>query len=264
MKEAALMIPWAQSYIGVPYSQMDCQAFIEACLRDIGINVNLSGSNAWYRRMDWVGTPEECKRKFGSIPPGAFLFIVTEVSDSTPEKYRHDGLGDAEHIGLYTNIGLGAIHSSSSKGCVCESKFRGKTIPHGGWNRVGLWTSRLEYSIKENQESSDDAMGVAVVTASSGYSVRLRAKPNRSCSVYWYVPVGSTVTTSGTDGDWTQCEYNGRTGWMLSEFLAPADGADSAASDPDPEHVTLTIKRSAAEYLLAVIETALKGGKIDV
>lgn len=259
---AAEMTPCARSLVGTPYSTMDCQAFIEACLRSVGINQNLPGSNAWYRKMDWVGTPEECKKHFGIIPKGAFLFILEPVDEGTPGKYRDDGIGDATHIGLYTGDGLGAIHSSSSKGQVCESKFNGKTIKNGGWNRVGLWTSRLEYSgIKENQESSDEPMGVAVVTASSGSSVRLRAKPSRSCSVYWYVPIGSTVTTSGTDGDWTQCEYNGRTGWMLSEFLAPADGA---ASDPDPERVTLTITRSAAEYLLAVIETALKGGKADV
>lgn len=56
------------AYLGTSYSRMDCQAFVEACLRDVGISEDLPGSNAWYRAMTWVGTPEECKSRFGSIP----------------------------------------------------------------------------------------------------------------------------------------------------------------------------------------------------
>ena len=64
------------TYIGRLYSEMDCQAFVEQCLADCGMKINLPGSNAWYRRMDWTGTPEECKAQFGRIPVGAFLFIL--------------------------------------------------------------------------------------------------------------------------------------------------------------------------------------------
>ena len=62
-------------YIGTPYTTMDCQGFVEKMLEDAGIKKNLKGSNAWYREMTWVGTPEECKKIFGAIPVGAFLFI---------------------------------------------------------------------------------------------------------------------------------------------------------------------------------------------
>ena len=129
-------------YLGVPYSQMDCQEFVEQCLRDCGLNKNLAGSNAWYREVMKNGavmTPEECVKKLGKVPDGAFLFIVLD-DGKEPEKYKQDGLGNASHIGICTGSrGKGAIHSSSSKGCVCESEFHGKTIKNGGWNRVGLW-----------------------------------------------------------------------------------------------------------------------------
>lgn len=131
-------------YLGVPYSKMDCQAFVEQCLRDCGLNRNLAGSNAWFREVrshGWVGTPEECTSIYGGVPTGAFLFILKH-DGGEPEKYKADGLGNASHIGICTGTtGEGAIHSSSSKGMVCESKFKGKTIPNGGWNRVGLWDS---------------------------------------------------------------------------------------------------------------------------
>ena len=55
-----------------------------------------------------------------------------------------DGLGNASHVGVVTGAGKGVIHASASRGCVCESEFKGKTIPNGGWNRVGLM-KQLDY-----------------------------------------------------------------------------------------------------------------------
>ena len=150
-------------YLGTPYKTMDCQKFWEKMLEDCGLKMDLGGSNSWYRYImehGWCGTPEECKKEFGCVPQGATLFIREDVSESTPEQFRHDGIGDITHMGDYTamtgaemvqlateagvkdaaqyNHGDGAIHSSSSRGGVNTSKFAGKTIPNGGWNRVGL------------------------------------------------------------------------------------------------------------------------------
>ncbi len=143
-------------YIGRSYSEMDCQAFVERCLKDCGDKTNLSGSNAWYREVmknGWVGTPEECVRMQGKVPKGAFIFILKEVSDSTPAKYRDDGIGDATHIGIVTDKDKGAIHSSKSKGEVCQSEFHGKTIKNGGWNRVGLW-DKVDYGLEPIADDS--------------------------------------------------------------------------------------------------------------
>lgn len=127
--------------IGTSYKEMDCQAFVEWCLRQCGCNKDLPGSNSWFREVYHNGevlTPEQCVSKYGTVPKGAFLYIL-EYDGGEPEKFKPDGLGNASHIGLVTAQGKGAIHSSASKGCVCESKFENKTIPNGGWNRVGLW-----------------------------------------------------------------------------------------------------------------------------
>lgn len=129
-------------YIGTPYSVYDCQAFVEKCLADAGVHKDLAGSNAWYREMTWRGTPEQCVEKFGYIPKGAFLYIVLH-NGGEPSVYQ-DGLGNADHIGIYTGRNQGAIHSSSSKRGVYESYFECATIPGGGWNMVGLW-KELDY-----------------------------------------------------------------------------------------------------------------------
>ena len=146
------LVKAGDSYLGRKYTEMDCQAFVERCLRDMGINLNLAGSNAWYRKMTWVGSPEECKKEFGGIPVGAFLFIL-ETDGKEPEKYRKDGIGNASHMGIKTGRGDGAIHSSKSRGCVATSVFRDRTI-NGGWNRIGLWDA-LDYGERMNWKADE-------------------------------------------------------------------------------------------------------------
>ena len=139
--------------LGTPYREMDCQAFIEWCLRQCGLKKDLAGSNAWYREVmknGTVMTPEECVKQLGKVPAGAFLFIHAFDGGEEKRGYR-DGLGNASHIGIVTGKGEGAIHSSSSRGCVAESRFRGKTI-RGGWNRVGLW-NRVRYEYGDDGET---------------------------------------------------------------------------------------------------------------
>lgn len=224
---AESMIPYAMKLIGTPYKQLDCQAFIEKCLQDIGINENLSGSNAWYRKMTWRGSPEECRKVFGEIPKGAFLFIVEPVSESTPAKYRDDGLQDASHIGLYTGEGLGAIHSSSSKGQVCESKFSGKTIPNGGWNKVGLW-SALSYGEKVDSILNGDETEMEPYRARvTGGILNVRKSPSTRAVRLDRLPDNTEVTVLSEEGEWAEVQYGqGQTGWVLKKFLTSADAGE--------------------------------------
>ena len=174
-------------YLGTKYSVMDCQAFVERCLDDIGLRKDLAGSNTWYRYIrenGWVGSPEECKALFGKIPEGAFLFIL-ENNGKEPEKYRRDGIGNASHIGIYTamtgaemvslaitegdsiadryNFGNGAIHSSSTRDAVATSNFSGKSIS-GGWNKIGLWAA-ISYGEPIDSIIHGDATGGETMVA---------------------------------------------------------------------------------------------------
>ena len=132
-------------YLDTPYSKMDCQKLYEQMLADVGVKQDRKGSNAWYRAMDWTGTPEECMKAFGQIPIGATLFIWTNDGGEVARGYR-DGKGNASHIGVFIGRNTGAIHSSASRGKVAYSNFKCKTIK-GGWNRVGL-TRLLSYGEK--------------------------------------------------------------------------------------------------------------------
>lgn len=254
---ASALADAGNAYLGRSYSDMDCQAFVELCLKDIGISLNLPGSNAWYRRMTWTGTPEECNARFGCVPTGAFLFILLD-DGKEPVKYRDDGIGNASHIGIRT--ASGAIHSSASRGCVAASSFEGKSI-RGGWNRVGLWdaldygpdiNSRLSaFSLDSsgNTERSETAMK-ALVFCDIGSSVKLRNSPSLSEPLYWDIPDGTSVTVLERGERWSRIQAPGHTGYMLSSFLRFSD-------EPSSDAVTLSLKPAMARSLLPILDTLI-------
>ena len=236
-------------YLGTPYTTMDCQAFVERCLRDLGLKKDLAGSNAWYREVmahGWVGSPEECTKKYGRIPKGAFLFILQQ-DGKEPAKYQGDGIGNASHIGIYTglsgndmvkqaklegdaiaggyNYGDGAINSSSSRGAVCTSKFSGKSIS-GGWNRIGIWNQVLYDSIS-NGGGGSEVIHTMIVHTDNGGSLNLREQPSKSSGIITTIPNGTPVGVIDTTQDWSKLDYSGLNGWVRSCFL------QEPAPDPD-------------------------------
>ena len=229
--------------LGTPYEKLDCQAFAEWCLARCGLEMNLAGSNAWYREVMKNGVilaPEECVKQFGKVPAGAFLFI--HAFDGGEEKRGyHDGLGNAGHIGIATGRGEGAIHSSASRGCVAESKFQGKSI-RGGWNKVGLW-NRVAYDYGGGSAPAETAepqaavhaapetkTETAVVWAGQGSTVNTRQGPGTAyaLSKAGRIPVGTAVEILKRQDGWCRIRYTDPNRaawycWMKEEFLKPAE-----------------------------------------
>lgn len=247
-------------YLGRSYKEMDCQKFFEACLKDCGCNLDLAGSNAWYRKFvstGWTGSPEECKKVFGRIPKGATLFIHAYDGGEEARGY-YDGLGNASHIGIKTGTGDGAIHSSASRGCVAESKFADKSIS-GGWNMVGLSSlfdygedinSRLPGGGGDDPEPAPDPEPEpeptptevwAIVTGPDGQRVNTRKGPgtNYALSKAGKLNSGERVQVIGTKGDWSHiiCTPGGVKWvcWIMSEFLTAEDPTEADPGDGFPD-----------------------------
>lgn len=128
----------------IPYSVLDCQAFVERVLSDIGIKRNWRGSNhMWREALSWKGTIQECIDKFGFIPAGAWLFTVKFDGGEKERGYR-DLEGNAKHVGIYTGLGLGAMHSTT--GGVQECEF-----PSTRWTHVGL-AKDICYSVLDTEK----------------------------------------------------------------------------------------------------------------
>lgn len=244
-------------YLGRSYDEMDCQTFVERCMADVGLRMDLGGSNSWYREVmknGWTGTPEECVNKFGQIPKGALIFIWEPVSASTPAKFRNDGIGDITHMGIKTGRNDGAIHSSHSRHCVATSKFKDKTIKNGGWNRVGLY-NKFDYGKsvnwflehgevgegQGNEEITEDKPMHGITTAQSGSSVNIRKK--KDGDLLDRVPLGTDVEVIDYGPEWCKVKCRGMIGWLKTELIAFDDGIpgdsepvqDPAGQDPDED-----------------------------
>lgn len=97
----------------IPYKTLDCQAFVEKILRDCGIAKDWRGSNhMWRDALNWSGTIEECTKRFGKIPIGAWLFTVRNDGGEELRGY-HDNYGNAVHVGIFCGEHIGVMHSTT-------------------------------------------------------------------------------------------------------------------------------------------------------
>ena len=107
----------SERYTGIPYSKLDCQAFVEEVLKDCGVRkpdgttYNWKGSNSmWRNALSWKGTIEECRTKYGDIPEGAWVFTVKYDGGEIDRGY-HDNEGNAKHVGIY--VGRDTVRDST-------------------------------------------------------------------------------------------------------------------------------------------------------
>lgn len=97
------------SYNSLKYSQVDCQAFCEKVLKDLGVRksngavYDWRGSNdMWRNAVSWKGTIAEARQKFGQIPVGSWAFMVAHDGGEVPRGY-HDDQGNAAHVAIVVN-----------------------------------------------------------------------------------------------------------------------------------------------------------------
>lgn len=124
------------------YAQYDCIHFVNLVRRRLGLPQMTNGTNSLWRNVGgnflwWRGTLQECIDLYGSVPVGAYLFkCYPEGSagyDTIPDQYRGDGIGNFDHIGIYTNRGLGVMQSAGYD-----------VTPPSGFNGVHDTRTRLD------------------------------------------------------------------------------------------------------------------------
>lgn len=100
-------------YLGIPYSKLDCQAFVEQVLKDCGVR------NAYGKPYNWRGSnhmwreavSDRTAKADGAPPPGAWVFTIKHDGGEIARGY-HDNMGNAAHIGIYLGDNL-VMHSTT-------------------------------------------------------------------------------------------------------------------------------------------------------
>ena len=97
------------AYNSLKYSQVDCQAFCEKVLKDLGVRksngavYDWRGSNdMWRNAVSWRGTVDDAIKKFGGVPIGAWAFMVSNDGGEVARGY-HDDMGNAAHVAIIVN-----------------------------------------------------------------------------------------------------------------------------------------------------------------
>lgn len=81
--------------LGTPYSKLDCQALVEAVLKEAGMQIiNYRGSNHMWRDLVYARFAD-----IKSSPPGSLAFIVKTDGGEKKRGYNDD-MGNASHVAI--------------------------------------------------------------------------------------------------------------------------------------------------------------------
>lgn len=200
------------AHVGYTYDELDCQAFVEHCVRQAGGRMDYLGTNDMARRAAWLGTLDEARAQ-GRLVPGAGLLIREATEANLPARYTGDGLGDFSHVGLY--VGENAltdtdkngrrracdvVHSSATMGRVAGSTLQ------NGWTHA-LWFSEIDYAVTAGAGAgADGANADGTSTGNTGAGTgEVTSSTNASGTGAGTsgTGTGTSAVTSGTNADST-------------------------------------------------------------
>ena len=213
------------AHVGYTYDELDCQAFVEHCVRQAGGRMDYLGTNDMARRAAWLGTLDEARAQ-GRLVPGAGLLIREATEANLPARYAGDGLGDFSHVGLY--VGENAltdtdkngrrracdvVHSSATMGRVAGSTLQ------NGWTHA-LWFSEIDYAVTAGAGAGAD--GANADGTGAGASTETSAGTSGA---------GNGEVTSGTNAGGTGTGTSGAgTGAVTSGTNADGTGAGTGGT----------------------------------
>jgi len=191
--------------------QIDCSgAFVRAYR--LHNKVIYHGSNTIYRK--YCGEGGLIGGDVSKLEIATAVF-KHRLDGKEPAQYSRDGIGNLYHIGLVVSVNpLRIIHSTSP---VAKVDFA-----LGGWSRYRRLYEVDYFSLVQPPSGGgnvDPGAGLATVWATSGTTVKMRALPSRTCSLYWDVPVGAVVQLHNISDGWGKITHNRRIGYMMEQFL---------------------------------------------
>jgi len=184
---------------------------------------------------------------------GDVVFKTRNKDDESmrlPDQYRKGGSDYSEkwgetnftHYGTVTQINPLRITHMTSPTAKVDDKL-------GNWGYAG----QLPWVDYNAEEEPNMETPWATVTAPSGKTVKMRAKPSTLCRTYWEVPVGAEVMVKEPGDSWTKIRWAGRDGYMMTKYLQ--------AADQGQELYTVIVEHLSgpeADKLIAQYPTAIK------
>lgn len=231
----------------------DCIGLIIGAIRRAGGAWNgIHGSNyaARYEMRELLPVMDAGELNLGEVVYKARM--PGEVGYALPERYKNDpDQRDYYHVGVVTAVEPLEITHCTGPGIVRDTK-------------LGRWTyrGRLEKVDYDGTEVVETMVQTATVVADSGDDVKMRSTPSQTDGLYWKVPVGDKVQVAYVEGEWAKVRHQGRTGYMMVEYLEmdaqepPASGSSSGSTGGE----LITVQRAALQAVYDALGSILQGG----
>ena len=207
----------------------DCRGFTYWCLLNgAGIKINGAGASSQYNDdSNWSE-----KGDIANMPKDKVCCVFRY--DSNTKKYEHTLLYDGN--GHY-------IHCSGEVKKCDVSKYNATHygLPKGLYDGGGGGGKTVEK---------------ATVHADSGSTVNLRSSASTSASIVARVPVGSVVDVDDHGTTWCHLQYNGKSGYMMTQFLI-FGGDPTPAPTPTPTGDTVVVNRADLETIYTLVSNML-------
>lgn len=206
------------------YAQRDCIGSIWKILERYGAKTQLVGSN-WFARHELKNMrPLTDKSQLYDGCAVLKTVMPNQSGYALPDRYLSDADPiDYNHIGIGTDEGEILDSTRTASGRDGPGVSTAKIGPNS-WDIIADFED-VDYSDRGQSpiiSTEVTIMGKAIVTASSGNTVRLRKSPSTAAEVLANVPVDTEVGLISQEGAWWQVSYRDSIGWMMQEFLTPA------------------------------------------
>lgn len=231
----------------------DCIGLIIGAIRRAGGAWNgIHGSNyaARYEMRELLPVMDAGELNLGEVVYKARM--PGQTGYDLPERYGADPDNrDYYHIGVVTAVEPLEITHCTGPGIVRDTK-------------LGKWTyrGRLKKVDYDGTEGMETMVQTATVVADSGDDVKMRSTPSQTDGLYWKVPVGDKVQVAYVEGEWAKVRHQGRTGYMMVEYLEmdvqepPASGSSSGSTGGE----LITVQRAALQAVYEALGSILQGG----
>ena len=209
-----MTVKYGSKWIG--HRVADCSGLVYWAFKQLGGTI-YHGSHTMYRDYTTArGDLKNGQRTDGQpLKPGTAVF---KKKKATAGQKSYNGY-NYHHVGLYIGDGT-VIEAKGTINGVVTSKV-------STWN---AWGELKGVSYAEGGEKEMKKATVVLPSGASGSTVNMRESASRSAKIVCQVPVGASVDVIQDKGEWCYIQYNGKTGYMMSNYLE-YEGQDGESGD---------------------------------
>ena len=153
------------------------------------------------------------------------------------------------HTGLVEYVEGNKVHTIEGN---CDGGVRRRSYDLNA-SRIAGYGHPDWSMIEEEGETEMEQAKVVLPSGASGSTVNMRKQPSKSAELREQVPVGSTVEVIEDQGQWCKVAYNGKIGWMMSNYLEYLN--QDGQPDTDANGV-VTLTAEQVEMINAALTTA--------